>query len=106
MSGNGSSLSLPRSIGRDVDRAPVPQLVERGFRLERKTAALREYAARHAMTVVFANYGGPSGGLESGGRSAIWSETGKTLAQLDGIGEGLVIASRGEDGWRASATAL
>src|SRR5262249_49493738 len=50
--------------------------------LEQDTARLRQYAAEHSMAVVFANFGGPSAGLPSGGRSAIMSETGEVLAQL------------------------
>ena len=63
----------------------------------------RTYAVRHSMTVVFANYGGPSGGLASGGRSAIWSETGELLAQLEAIGAGVAIAIESPAGWRAKA---
>lgn len=37
---------------------------------------LRDRAARHGMTVAFANYGGPSGGLPSAGRSAILAPDG------------------------------
>jgi predicted amidohydrolase len=68
---------------------------------ERETANLREYAARHSMVVAFANYGGPSGGLASGGRSAIWSERGELLAQLPPTGAGVAIASENRTGWRA-----
>lgn len=74
--------------------------------IERKTAGLRTYAMRHSMTVVFANYGGPSGGLTAAGASAIWSETGEPLAQLDGTGTGLVVAVETDTGWRADAVRL
>jgi predicted amidohydrolase len=74
--------------------------------LTKKTANLRIYAIRHAMTVVFANYGGPSGGLPSGGRSAIWSEEGEVLAQMEGLGAGLVVAVEDDAGWRAGSIAL
>jgi NAD+ synthase (glutamine-hydrolysing) len=53
--------------------------------------------------VVFANYGGPSGGLASGGRSAIWSETGELLARLEPTGAGVVVATGTDAGWRARA---
>ena len=69
--------------------------------LERETANLRAYAIRHSMTVVLANYGGPSGGLASGGRSAIWSETGDLLAQLEVSGTGVAVAIESHAGWRA-----
>jgi predicted amidohydrolase len=66
---------------------------------ERETESLREYAARHSMAVAFANYGGPSGGLASGGRSAIWSERGELLARLPPTGVGVAVASESQSGW-------
>lgn len=60
---------------------------------ERETAHLATCAARHRMAVVFANYGGPSGGLAAAGRSAIWSDRGELLAQLDAAGSGVVVAA-------------
>lgn len=74
--------------------------------LEAETARLEAYAARHSMTVVFANYGGPSGGLASGGRSAIWSGKGEILARLDGSGAGVAVAIEGDTGWRARSVML
>jgi predicted amidohydrolase len=74
--------------------------------LERDTANLRTYAVRHSMAVVFANYGGPSGGLPSGGASAIWSERGELLAQLEPIGSGVAVATEGPAGWRSRAIML
>jgi len=74
--------------------------------LESDTAKLRTYAVRHGMAVVFANFGGPSGGLPSGGRSAIWSDRGEPLARLEATGAGVVAASEGRAGWRARAIAL
>ena len=67
---------------------------------ERETANLREYAARHALAVAFANYGAPSGGLASAGRSAVWSDKGELLIQLPPDGAGVAVASEGESGWR------
>lgn len=71
--------------------------------LERETASLEAYAARYSMAVALANFGGPSGGLAAGGRSAIWSETGELLAQLDAVGTGVGVAIEGSAGWRARA---
>lgn len=68
---------------------------------ERETANLGAYAARHSMAVVFANFGGPSGGLASAGRSAIWSDKGELLAQLDTSGTGVAVAIESDAGWRA-----
>jgi predicted amidohydrolase len=68
---------------------------------ESEATRLRAYAVQHSMAVVFANYGGPSGGLASAGRSAIWSERGDLLAQLASAGTGVVVATEGRAGWRA-----
>lgn len=73
---------------------------------ERKSGILRTYAARHSMTVVFANYGGTSGGLTSSGQSAIWSEKGELLAQLGATGTGLAIATETDTGWRGKTVVL
>lgn len=73
---------------------------------ERETASLGAYAAEHSLAVAFANYGGPSGGLRSAGRSAIWSETGALLARLDAHGAGLAVAAERPGGWRARTIML
>lgn len=74
--------------------------------LARKTARLRACAVDHSMTVVFSNYGGPTGGLPPGGRSAIWSDQGELLAQMDAVGAGLTVAHATTSGWRAKAVPL
>jgi predicted amidohydrolase len=74
--------------------------------LERKSADLGAYAARHSMAVAFANYGGPSGGLASGGGSAIWSERGELLSQLEATGAGVAVATESHSGWRARTIML
>jgi predicted amidohydrolase len=73
--------------------------------LERTTSALKTYAVRHSMAVAFANYCGVSGGLASAGRSAIWSDSGESLAELDALASGVVIASETQSGWYARAIA-
>ncbi|MGE5232415.1 MAG: carbon-nitrogen hydrolase family protein [Deltaproteobacteria bacterium] len=73
---------------------------------ERETESLGVYAERHSLTVVFANFGGPSGGLRSAGRSAIWSGTGELLARLEPLGAGLAVAIESDTGWRAKAITL
>lgn len=70
---------------------------------ESDAAQLAGYAARHAMAVVFANYGGPSGGLPSAGRSAIWSAAGERLVACGPRGEGFVVAIEEAGGWRCAA---
>jgi predicted amidohydrolase len=69
-------------------------------------ARLREYAKQHSMTVVFSNFGGPSGGLPSAGSSAIFSEKGELLVQLQTTGAGVAIAIEGKTGWRTKAVSI
>ena len=71
-----------------------------------RAVVLSGHAARHAMTVVFANYGGPTGGLPGGGKSATWSQSGELVARLEASGAGIVIAAETDAGWRGKAIAL
>jgi predicted amidohydrolase len=73
---------------------------------EREAANLEGYAAKHSMSVVLANFGGPSGGLASAGKSRIWSERGELLIQLDATGTGVAVATETPEGWRAKAIRL
>ncbi len=50
------------------------------------------YAREHAMTVVIANHGGPSGSYLSAGRSGIWGPDGALIAEAAGIGDWLAVA--------------
>jgi len=68
---------------------------------EIEAARLSDYAVQYSMAVVLANYGGPSGGLASAGGSAIWSEKGELLTQLEGTGSGIAFAIEDEAVWRA-----
>lgn len=61
--------------------------------------SLKSYAEKYSMTVLMANHGGGSGGYKSAGRSAIWSSRGEIIAELNGLGEGLVIASKQNNCW-------
>jgi predicted amidohydrolase len=74
--------------------------------LEPETANLASYAARHAMAVVFANFGAPSGGLPSGGSSAIWSDRGERVVQLPKAGSGVAVAIENGAGWSSETVAL
>jgi len=74
--------------------------------LEQESERLRSYARRHALAVVLAGYGGPSGGLASAGGSSIWSESGELLVRLEAPGSGVALAVEGEAGWRARAIRL
>jgi predicted amidohydrolase len=103
----------------DIGRPSHPkEAAERGARnylasmfvipqdLEQDTARLRTYAVQYSMTVVFANYGGPSGGLASAGQSAIWSEKGELLTRLEASGSGIAVAIESDTGWCARAIML
>jgi hypothetical protein len=46
-----------------------------------------------------ANFGSPSGGMRSAGRSSIWSAAGKLLVQLDADGSGIAMISESEGGF-------
>jgi predicted amidohydrolase len=69
--------------------------------LEKDLTRLRTYAERHSMAVVFSNYGGPSGGLPSGGCSAVWSAQG--VVRLAATGSGIAVAIENDAGWSAKA---
>jgi predicted amidohydrolase len=73
---------------------------------EGEAARLESTAGRHSMAVVMANFGGPSGGLASGGGSAIWSDRGELLVRLDAAGSGVAVAREDEAGWSARAVML
>jgi predicted amidohydrolase len=73
---------------------------------EADAARLAAYASEHSMAVVMANYGGPTGGLASAGKSATWSEKGELLAQLEPAGSGLVVATNDGGVWRAKTVVL
>lgn len=48
---------------------------------------------KHCMVTAIANFGGPLGGLRSKGRSAIQSETGDLLVQLESEGSGFGVVT-------------
>jgi predicted amidohydrolase len=73
---------------------------------EGEVAKLRRYAVQHSMMVALANFGSPSGGLASGGRSAIWSETGELLVQLRVRGAGVAVVTETQQGRRARTVML
>jgi len=60
---------------------------------------LRSYAEQHKMPVLMSNHGGPTGGWQSAGRSALWDERGQLVVE-GGAGECLVLASRTAGGWQ------
>ena len=70
---------------------------ERGYSAD--TERVQRYAAKHAMVVIMANYGAPTGGVESAGRSAIGDDSGSLLAEASCTGQALVVAARERGGW-------
>jgi predicted amidohydrolase len=60
---------------------------------------LRSHAVTHSMLVAAANFGGPSGGLASAGRSAIWAVHGELVGQLGAAGVGVLLAIVGTSGF-------
>lgn len=68
-----------------------------------EVAKLSGYAVQHRMLTALANFGGPSGGLQSAGRSAIWSETGELLVRLDANGSGVAVVTETAQGCQTRA---
>jgi predicted amidohydrolase len=71
--------------------------------LEGEVSKLRYYAVQHRMMTALANFGSPSGGLRSAGRSAIWSEAGELLVQLEANGSGIAVVTEAQHGRRIRA---
>lgn len=95
--------SFQRWVMKDaVDRGAQTYLTSH-FSLPADRAArisgLGKFAAHTRMAVVFANYGGPSGGLSASGGSAILAPSGELLCELGQHGTGLAVAREHESGW-------
>jgi predicted amidohydrolase len=76
---------------------------EDGYAAE--AALLRRYALEHSMVTLIANYGAPTAGYVSAGRSAVWSDVGELLATAPTEGEAIVVAQRARGRWSATAVA-
>jgi predicted amidohydrolase len=72
----------------------------------RKTALMKNYAIEHRMAVMMANYSGITGGSESAGRSAIWSEDGREVAVSAGSEEALVVGKKERGAWTGTVSPL
>ncbi|MGP6462734.1 carbon-nitrogen hydrolase family protein [Pseudomonas parakoreensis] len=83
--------------GADLYAASV-LIGEKGYGVD--SAILQGYAQKHSMAVLMANHAGLTGGWQSVGRSAVWSEDGTPVAAAPGPGELLVIARRDADAWQ------
>jgi predicted amidohydrolase len=73
---------------------------------EGEVSKLSGYAVQYSMMTALANFGSPSGGLRSAGRSSIWSGTGELLVQLKASGSGVAVATQTQQGWRTRAVML
>jgi predicted amidohydrolase len=71
-----------------------------------ETSKLSRYAVQYRMMTALANFGGPSGGLRSEGRSSIWSETGELLVQLEVNGSGIAVVKESPHGRSGRAIML
>lgn len=71
-----------------------------------KMSRLKEAARRHGFTVIFSNYGGPTGGLASGGASCIRAADGNAVARLPVEGCGLAIAWEEGTHWAGKTVLL
>jgi predicted amidohydrolase len=114
-SGNVAAVAVCADIGRP---SHPQQAADRGAKtylasmfvipseFEGEVSKLSRYAVQHAMLVAFANFGSPSGGLASAGRSAIWSKSGELLVQLGTNGSGVAVATETQQGWRTKSVML
>jgi predicted amidohydrolase len=66
------------------------------------SASLRQAARVHGMLVLMANYGEPTGGWLSAGRSAIWRPDGTLLVEGPSRGEAVVLAHRDGGDWEGA----
>jgi len=72
----------------------------------RKVPLMEGYARQHKMAVLMANYSGVTGGEQSAGKSAIWSEDGRVVAASTGAEEELVVGRKHEGVWSGTVVRL
>lgn len=77
---------------------------ESGYSVD--SAILQGYAQTHGMAVLVANHGGPTGGWQSAGRSALWDNRGELIAQTAGPGDHLLVAECEGGAWIGQVVAL
>lgn len=94
--GHRSHSSEAASAGATLYSASV-FVVPNGYDDERQK--LIEIARDHRMLVACSNFGGPSGGLASAGRSCVLSTRGEVLAEAPRTGVALAIAESTDGGW-------
>ena len=62
---------------------------------------LQGYATAFSMNVLMSNFGGPSYGFESAGKSGFWNNKGDLIESFEGTGEGLLLVRKTEKSWEA-----
>ena len=92
-----SHAAAAADLGADLYAAGV-LFGEKGYGVD--SALLQGYAQNHSMAVLMANHAGLTGGWQSAGRSAFWSESGALVVAARGPGEVLVIARRDAGAWQ------
>ncbi|GGY85470.1 carbon-nitrogen hydrolase family protein [Pseudoduganella plicata] len=97
--GHASHAAAAAQAGAQLYAASV-LVSEAGYTAD--AALLQAHAATHALPVLVANYGGPSGGWQCAGRSALWDEAGTLVAAAPGGGECLLLARRSRGEWDAT----
>ena len=94
---HASHAAAAADLGADLYAAGV-LIGEKGYGVD--SALLQGYAQNHSMAVLMANHAGLTGGSQSAGRSAFWSESGALVVAARGPGEVLVIARRDAGAWQ------
>ncbi|RVD80056.1 carbon-nitrogen hydrolase family protein [Pseudomonas koreensis] len=94
---HASHAATAAGLGADLYAAGV-LIGENGYGVD--SALLQGYAQSHSMAVLMANHAGLTGGWQSAGRSAVWSERGTLVIAAPGPGELLVIARRDAGNWQ------
>ncbi len=74
--------------------------------ISRAESNMSKHAAQYDMMSLMANYASATGGYEIAGRSGIWDEAGNVVAQANGTGECLVLATDTDDGWNGNVVAM
>ncbi len=60
---------------------------------------LQNYAQKHKMNVLMANFSGESWGSPSAGQSAFWNNKGELIGQMNDSDSGLLLVEKQNDNW-------
>lgn len=73
---------------------------------EKAEKQLAGYAREYQSPVAMANYATETGGFPTGGRSAIWDESGNSIVSAPESGDYLAIAKQTRAGWNGQLIAI